>query len=425
MSLFDRRGFLREACGLAALPWLAAGACAAPLVRRGREPRALILLWLDGGLSHLESFDPKPEAPSEVRGPFAACASALDGVRLSARLPRIASMLDRAVLLRGISSGEGNHDRAASHLLTGHRPAATLVAPGWPCWLGAASTATTELPLPAYVALPVAPDGARAGFLPAPRGPIEMALDLPRARLSLPDLEPRSEEVHASLELAAALDSLDGAPRSEAELARDRFRAQARALARSPEAREALDLSREPAELRARYGAHLAGQGLLAARRLIERGTRAVLVHWDGWDHHREIGNALGYGFPPRLDALDQSVSALHEDLLRRGLLERVVVAVLSEFGRTPRLNLQGGRDHWPRASAGLLFGAGLRAGVAIGASDARGEEPLDSGIAPPQVGATILRALGLDPAHEVRTPTGRPIALVDKGATALAEALR
>ncbi|MBL8897555.1 MAG: DUF1501 domain-containing protein [Planctomycetes bacterium] len=420
MSLLTRRTFLAQASQMAALPWLAARLAARS---PARESRALILLWLDGGCSHLDTFDPKRAAPSEVRGPFDAVESAIEGVELCARLPRLATLLDRAVLLRGISSGEGNHDRAAAFLLTGHRPAATLTSPGWPCWLTDEGAFDPRSPLPSYVALPAAPLGARAGYLPASRGPIEMALDLAHSRLSLPNVEPRPGTA-ASIALAAQLDALDGAPRSRAELARDRFRAQALAISQSREAREALDLELEPADLRARYGAHLAGQGLLAARRLVERGTRAVLVHWDGWDHHREIGEALGYGFPPRLDALDQSVSALHEDLERRGLLERVVVAVATEFGRTPRLNLQGGRDHWPRASCALLFGAGLRRGVVHGATDARGEEPLDEGIAPPRVGATILAALGLDPAQEIQAPNGRPIPLIEKGQAPIREVL-
>lgn len=421
MKSIGRREFLAGVAGAAAWPWFASHALAS--ASSASKQRALILLWLDGGASHLETFDPKPFAPTEVRGPFSSTAGVREDLQICERLPRVAALLDRCVLLRGISSGEGNHDRAATFLLTGHPPSGVLTHPGWPCWIDPDLSFDPEAPLPRYIALPTAPNASRSGFLAAPRGPVEMAIDLQRACLALLYLEARTS-IDASLDLRNALDALDGAPRSEAEATRDRFRLQALALSRSKAARDAFDLKLETAADRTRYGSHFAGQALLAARRLIERGTRAVLVNWTGWDHHRDIGKELGYGFPAKLDALDQALSALYLDLERRAMLDRVVVAVATEFGRTPRINLQGGRDHWPRASSALLFGAGLKRGVVHGATDARGEEPLEDGIAPSRIGATLLRALGVDPTHEVMAPSGRPIALVAKNASPLLDVL-
>ena len=214
---------------------------------------------------------------------------------------------------------------------------------------------------------------------------------------------------------------MDGAPPEEERTVRK----QARALSRHRAASEAFDLDREDPDLRSRYGRHTLGQSCLLARRLVERGVRAVLVRSKGWDDHQNIMNALTTGFPPKLPALDQAVGALFEDLRKRGLLENTVVWLASEFGRTPRLNPSGGRDHWPRAHSTLLFGGNAASGVVVGETDARGEEPRTDPVSPADVFATVVAALDLDLDHSMTTPDGRPIMRTAEGASRIAQALR
>jgi hypothetical protein len=406
---FDRRQLLAGAGAWALAPLLRA----LPALPRGGE-RSLILLWLDGGMSHLDTFDCKPEAPVDIRGDLGATKSALDGVLVSEHLPKVAAALKHCVVVRSLTSGEGNHDRASHFVLTGHRPSPVLAYPSLGSWLG--HVRPTDGAIPDYVAIPTAPDYGKQGFLPATRLPFEVGGEPHQPAFRVPDLAaPEGRE--RALALLAEKDRLDGVPRSPGEAARDRFQVQARALAEDPEARTAFDLAQEPKPLRDRYGRHALGQSCLLARRLVARGARVVLVSDRGWDHHQNMRRALTYGFPPKLVALDDAFSALVEDLEASGLGERVVVALLSEFGRTPRLNPQGGRDHWPRASSVVLYGAGLPRGAVIGATDRRGEEPSERPVSPADLHATILKAMGVDWKTQLRTADGRPVPVVETGA--------
>jgi len=408
----DRRSFLGQ---LAALPFAASGLAMARPVR----PRSLILVWLDGGMSHLDTFDCKPEASPEIRGDLGSRRSAIDGVFVSEHLPRLAARLDRCALLRSVSHGEGNHDRGSHLWLTGHRPSAVLVHPA----LGAVHGHEEGAVLPPYVAIPAAVDYAGAGFLPGTRGPFAVGGDPGQPGFLVRDLAPAASRSRA-LQLRAAVDARDGGPRGTHEAERDRFVSMADKLSGDPEARRWFELAAEPAERREEYGRNKLGQSCLLARRLVQGGVRTVVVTDTGWDHHTQIKTALTYGFPPKLVALDGALSALLDDLRRTGLDDSVVVCVASEFGRTPRMNPISGRDHWPRAQSVLLFGAGIRPGV-VGATDARGEEPAERPIAPEDVFATIGAALGIDPELVLHTADGRPVRFVAEGATAVHEVLR
>lgn len=384
-----------------------------------REPaRALILVWLDGGMSHLDTFDCKPEATPDIRGDLTSLRTKLDGVFVSEHLPRLAERIDRCTLLRSLTHGEGNHDRGSHLLLTGHRPSPVLVHPP----LGAL-LADVDQVVPPFVAIPRAPEYGHHGFLAATRGPFEVGGDPGRPDFAVRDLAPDAARARAH-DLLAELDALDETPKDRAERERDAFHARARALSLDPAARSWFELSAEPAELRSRYGRHRLGQSCLLARRLVEGGARCVLVQDPGWDHHVQIRSALTYGFPPKLTALDEAVAALIDDLRTRGLDERVVVCVASEFGRTPRLNPSAGRDHWPRAQSALLYGAGLQPGV-IGRTDARGEEPAERPLSPSDLVATLWHVLGGDPEQVLRTPDGRPVRVLAPEAAAIPEALR
>jgi len=392
-------------------------AAAALLPRPVRTPRRLVLVWLDGGASHLDTFDGKPEAGVHIRGDLPSRRTPLDGVFVGERLAGLAARLPRCALIRSLSHGEGNHDRGSHLLLTGRRPSPVLVHPSLP----AAMVKDLEVPaLPAFVAVPDAPEYGGAGFLPASAGPFEVGGDPARADFSVRGLEaPAGSERRR--DLLAKLDAQGGA-RSPAERVRDRFVRQAAAMTADPAVREAFDLAREPDAVRARYGRHRLGQSCLLARRLVGAGTRAVLVRDVGWDHHLKIASALTYGFPPKLDALDQALSALVDDL-EEGAGD-VLVCVASEFGRTPRLNPAGGRDHWPRAQSVLLYGAGIARGAVLGTTDAKGEEPASDPCTPGDLFATLVRALEIDADAALRTPDGRPVRLVPEDAKPLAAVL-
>ncbi len=416
--MFRRRDFLMT---MSALPWLPGLLQGAPLLRKSN--RSLIVLWMDGGMSHIDTSAGKPEARPDIRGAPVARESSLEGVFVSEHLPRISGIMDQCALVRSITSTEGNHGRGSHYMLTGRRPSPLLEYPS----IG--SVLTPEQlgngnPIPSYVAIPDAHPYAKQGFLPLTRGPFEVGGDPSKGDFRVRNMA-ASPQAQRALSLLQTVDALDGKPRSESEQARDRFLSQARFMSLSPEARELFDLSSEKPETRKRYGRKLLGQSALLARRLVEGGVRTVLVRYKGWDHHQGIARALTYGFPPKLEALDQAVSALHEDLTQRGLDDRVTVLLASEFGRTPRINPRGGRDHWGRASSALLFGGGLKRGVVVGKTDANGEALVERPVTPADLFSTVLAALGADLEHVLHTPDGRPSRIVVESAKPVHEILQ
>ncbi|GAC1475083.1 MAG: DUF1501 domain-containing protein [Isosphaeraceae bacterium] len=381
-----------------------------------------ILVWLAGGPSHIDTFDPKPDGPVDVRGEFKPIDTAVPGLKISEVFPKLARMMDRATLIRGLSSPEADHDRAAHHLLTGYRPAPALVYPSY----GSVVSKTREKArgaLPAYVALPDAPLFSSSGYLtPAfdpfavlndPNSPNFRVRDLsPPDRLTLDRLKRRREMVK----------SLDGFARDVGETpltsSRDQFSEQAYALLTSSAAQAAFHVRGEPDALRDRYGRTTMGQACLLARRLIESGVSFVTINDRGqgqlgWDTHQQnfptIKNTLA---PP----LDQGVSTLLADLEERGLLDTTLVLMMGEFGRTPRINPNAGRDHHGRANCALLAGAGIPRGFVLGRTDARADSPAEKPISPADLAATLYLALGIDPELKFDSPDGRPIRLVDNG---------
>lgn len=406
-------------CGMGALPLFhfdRPGFGGMPMPKN----RALIVLWLDGGLTHLDTFDCKPEAPVDIRGDIVSKKTSVDGVFFAEQLPRLGKLMNKLTLFRSITHGEGVHDRASQYLLTGHRPSPVLHHP----FLGAVhALAGKDSNMPSLVAIPDAPTHGKQGFLAADRAPFEVGGDPGRPGFAVRNLTPRVSTEQARL--LTKLDALDGKPKSASEKARDSFLDQARALSLDTEARAVFDLDKEKPQTRQRYGRHKMGQSCLLARRLVENGTKTVLIRDIGWDHHRDVKRALTYGFPGKFVLLDQSISALVEDLERRELSDKVLVVVASEFGRTPRLNPAGGRDHWPRSQSVLTFGAGMRRGVAIGSTDRRGEAPAEGAMSPADFHATVVAALGNDLKQTLHTADGRPIPVIERGGKPVAEALR
>jgi len=388
----------------------------------GQSARAksCILVWLNGGPSHLDMFDLKPDAPAEIRGEFKPTKTPLDGVRVCEHLPRLAGLLDRCTLIRSVTSPEGNHDRASHYMLTGYRPTPALVYPSL------SSVAAKEFgvgrTLPNVIAVPTAPPYAGAGYLSAEFEPFSVHSD-PSREFQVKDLEASvaDERLDRRRSMLAAVDrfctAVDEVP------GRDSFLEQAFGLVTSKEAREAFDLSREDAKARGRYGPSRVGQSCLLARRLVEAGARFITVNDEGWDTHDNAGKRLAGTFTQgrqiyagKLPDLDRAVSALLEDLEARGLLESTLVIVMGEFGRTPKLNAIGGRDHWPRASSVLMAGGGAKRGMAVGETDATGELPADRAVGPEDILRTVYHLLGIDADREYQTPGGRPVRILGRG---------
>ncbi|MFM7057393.1 MAG: DUF1501 domain-containing protein [Planctomycetota bacterium] len=385
-----------------------------------------ILLWLDGGPSHLETFDLKPEVPVEVRGPFRPIATAVPGLEICEHLPRTAARTRQLAIVRSLTSPLGEHGLANQYLLSGHQPSAVIRHPS----LGAiaawhAGRKNRDALLPAYVAIPET-RFAGAGFLGSGYDPFEVSGDPARPDFGVPDLTAFPGVDVSRLErrrsFLRVLDAVEANLDENAGSSVNGVQEQAWRLAVSREARDAFDLHAEPAEVRARYGAKTFGQSCLLARRLVERGVNFVTVHSAGWDTHEDLvlqlqsgysGASPGVGLIP---TFDQGFAALLQDLEERGLLPHTLVVAMGEFGRTPKLNTRGGRDHWPRVFSAVLAGAGVKGGQVLGSSDRVGESPRDLPVTPADLAASILLLLKIDPQQLLPTADGRPIAVNASG---------
>jgi hypothetical protein len=395
--------------------------------------KSCILLWLDGGPSHLETFDPKPAAPLEVRGPFSTISTSVPGIHLSELLPRTAQVLQHVAVLRSLTSPLGEHGIANQYLLTGYKPSPVLTHPSYGAVLAhqrASQADDGTNHFPSYIAIPETRLAWGAGFLGNRYEPFATGGDPAQ-----PDFRVRDLEVHPSLNRerlqrrAAYLRELNRPQQAASatnEQQQDSFAAAFR-LTQSPEVRQAFDLSAEPAKLRGQYGPRTFGQSCLLARRLVERGVPFVSVLQAGWDTHEGLvlqlrdgysGAKVGVGLVPTFDA---AFATLVEDLDQRGMLDDTLLVAMGEFGRTPKLNTRGGRDHWPRVFSAVMAGGGIRGGQVIGASDRVGESPLDRPITPADLACTLFTLLGIDPTHALSTADGRPIP-INQGGTFIRE---
>ncbi|MFN3652548.1 MAG: DUF1501 domain-containing protein [Armatimonadota bacterium] len=405
---------------------------AAQAAPAGARDTAVILLWLSGGPGHHETWDPKPEAPAEYRGPFGAIGTKVDGIQFSELMPEQARIADRLAVVRTVHHGTGDHTKGNHWMLTGFEGPnfndVSLAQRNPSMGSVTARLRGTNRPgMPPYVAVPHLRGGtdnffhyhAYAGgaynpFIvnsdPNDKSYSVRDLALPRG-LSLGRLESRRALLETfdrfRIENDPAVGERDGAYQRAFE------------MVAGPEARTAFDISREPEALRDRYGRHTFGQSALVARRLVEAGVTFVTVNCVPWDHH---------GTPPQLKTeeggkqlippLDRALAALVEDLIDRGLSEKVLVVAMGEFGRTPKINRDAGRDHWGDTFSVLFAGGRMKMGQAIGTSSKRGEYPVDKGFTPQDVLATVYHHLGIDPhAHTFVDRTGRPVYLLDGGA--------
>ena len=449
-----RREFLRVGlAGFAALSFPGLLQLRAKAAASSPNPKtAVILVWLRGGASHLETYDPKPDAPSEFRGIFGAIPTRVPGMHISELLPRHAKIADKFTLLRSMAHTGGGHPAGSLQMLTGDTDSKDKERPIFPDWMTVANYLRSERSrtLPNYVGVnPVIRYDnftiAGSAYVNPSYGPFmvngdpnDPQFEVPNIGLSDPSQAGRLQD---RLLLRERLDLLNRAmDQSGSMRALDEFEAQAFHLLTSSKARDAFDLNREPDHIRDRYGRHQWGQQCLMARRLVEAGVEIITTTFDGplcgrvgnWDDHavnHHVFDALQF----RLPYFDQAVTALIEDLHARGLDKRVLVVVTGEFGRTPRIErvassgggvasgaagtVQPGRDHWPRAFSQLWAGGGITTGGVIGATDRRGEDVTERIAHPGDFMATIYRHLGID-ASQISIPdfSGRPNPILPSG---------
>lgn len=442
--LLSRRELIRVG-GLGALglglPALRAGR-AATLAGRPRANSCLII-FLSGGPPQHETFDPKPAAPIEIRGPFLPIATSVPGLQFSELLPLSAARADRMCVIRSMTTGIHSHSTSGAFMLTGHEPTsvAESVPPSaqdWPSLAGAvgALRAAERSPLDAVILPepifnnPAIPwPGQNGGFMGAAWHPHILRCDPSQERIEIEGLtaaagvtELRLDDRHALLGQVDRM--LHRGLRSPAIAEMNRFQQEAFDLLHAGATREALEIEREPAASRDRYGRGKFGQSVLLGRRLIEAGVRLVQVNWPRepgdtaagnplWDTHQDNAGRLKNVLCPQFDT---AYSALLDDLEVRGLLDETLVVVMGEFGRTPTINSAGGRDHWGSVFSVALAGAGVPGGGVIGSSDDRGGMPADRPVRPPDLAATIFQLLGISPDHEFRDPFDRPLSVVSGG---------
>jgi Protein of unknown function (DUF1501) len=415
----SRRDFLRVGAvgGLTLSALLAAESRGG--VKKSRA-RSVILVYLGGGLSHHDSFDPKPEAPEEVRGKYKAIDTSVSGLRVSEMMPRMARVMNRLTLVRSGAHNNDHHETATNWVLSGRFGSAFGDYPA----IGAVVAHETGFrgELPPYVAVPRNPsftwELGKSAFLGGRYESFKTG-DPNAPGFKVQDVSPSevvtSTRADRRRSLLAAVDGLARRVEGNDQIATyDEFQGRAAAMILSKEARSAFDIEKESDALRERYGRNTLGQSCLMARRLVERGVRFVTVNAAGWDHHAKIFDGLG----KRLPELDAGLSALIEDMHIRGLLAETMVCCFGEFGRSPKINKDAGRDHWGPAASLLFAGGGVRAGGLVGATDKQGGYVIRRPVAPADVACTIYEALGVDPHKQLPTPDGRPVEILDQGET-------
>lgn len=415
-----------------------------------KEKTAVIMVWLPGGASHLETYDPKPNAGSEYSGPFGTIPTKVSGLHFCELLPKQAAIADKFTVLRSMRQTAGGHPAGSMQLLSGDPDTRDKPKPKFPDWMTVANylraqEGPRQNPLPAYVGINPPLEYNGPAYLGDAYSPFVVSGNPNLPEFSVPNIGiTDSKEVRRigrRSSLRQRLDTLERTFDQRRELeALDEFESQAMTLMTSPKAKEAFDLSREDERTRDLYGRNAWGQQLLLARRMVEAGVDVVTTSFSGalcgrvhnWDDHavnQHCFDAMKFRTP----AYDQAVAALIEDIYERGLDKRVLVVVTGEFGRTPQISyaastgagdasapagtIQPGRDHWPRAFSNIWAGGGIGPGQVIGATDKRGEDAIERICGPGDFLATIYHHLGIDASKTmIRDFNGRPTPIVDHG---------
>ena len=416
--MFDRRGFIRigSIAAFGTVGWGDILRAQASAVTKPARDISIIHLWLAGGLSHLDTFDMKPNADRKYRSAFQSIPTRVPGLHISEHLPRTAQLMNRLTLIRSMTHKQSAHGAAQTLMLSGHDALPTLLVPS----LG--SVVAKELgprnELPPYVVIPQ-PRGnnARAGFLGPKYNPFSAGeVNVPKYAVRDMDLPmgvdwARMESRHGLLKLVDS--KIRAWDTSDTFDTLDSYYQSALELMRSPRAKKAFNIAEEPEAMRDNYGRTAMGQGSLLARRLVEAGVRFVSVGKgdNAWDHHGTIFPAYANEFMPELD---QAFSALLTDLDDRGMLDTTLVLMTGEFGRTAEINVNNGRDHWPNCFSLVLAGAGVPKGQIVGESDADGMYVKDRPVEVPDLMATILKKCGVSFEKEYVSNIGRPIKIAE-----------
>lgn len=387
--------------------------------------RSCILIWLDGGPSHYETFDPKPLAPKEIRGEFDPIPTRVTGVHFSSHMKRLAAISDKLAIVRSIHHDQGNHGAGNHYMMTGAPPRIPVGCGAFVSFhpsLGSVTAHERTAPpgLPAYFSIPSMSRSGGPNFLGAKYAPFVVS-DNPNS----PDFRVRDVALPRGLsdarfdgrrDVRAQVDRMlriNDKAAGDPVNALDDYYNQGYTLISSREAQAAFDIQREPDRVREAYGRNSFGQRALLARRLVEAGVPFITLYEGGWDHHEGIFTK----FKERMPAFEGTIAALIEDLHQRGRLAETLVVVLGEFGRTPKINERAGRDHWSNAMSVLFAGGGTPGGVVVGATDKQGFSAVDRILSPEHFASTIYRKLGIDPGKILYTPNGRPIQLVSEPA--------
>lgn len=420
-SGYSRRDFLRVGTlaplglSLANLLGLERAMAANPNAARAKS---VVLVFLGGGISHHDSFDPKPEAVEEIRGKYKSIPTVVPGLHVSELMPHMAKVMDKVALVRSGTHENDHHETASNWVLSGRFGSPFGDHPA----IGAVVARETGFDglVPPYVAVPKNPAftwelgksvwlGGRCESFKCgnPNDKDFKVRDLSQGK----DVTPKMLERRKTL--LGAVDQLSSVVKGNDQVATyDEFGQKATDMVLSPTAQAAFDVTREPEKMRDEYGRSEFGQSLLMARRLVEAGVRFVTVNYGGWDHHKKIFE----GLDKKLPEFDLSMARFFRDMEERGTLKETLVVVMGEFGRTPKINKDAGRDHWGRAGSMLFAGAGVVGGKVIGASDKNGAFVTDRPVRPADVAWTIYSALGIDPAKELHTPEGRPVSILAEG---------
>ena len=385
-----------------------------------------ILVWLDGGPTHYETFDPKPDAPSEVRGKFKPIPTNVPGVSFCETMPKLAKTLDKMAVVRSICHKDPNHGGGNHYMMTGAPTPVPVNCGSSVSFHPSFGSMVSHLRgisdgLPAYATLPRKSRSAGPHFLGGQHAPFVIDGDPNRKGYRVRDVVlPKSiSEGRATtrLKLRKSLDRMlriADAAAGDPAVDFDSFYQQGIDLVSSPEAQAAFDVEKEPAKVRDRYGRNDFGQRLLLARRLTGVGVSFVTVYNGGWDHHTKI---FEDGFKKKITMVDTGISALINDLHGRGQLDNTLVLLLGEFGRTPKINKDAGRDHWPHAMSVLVAGAGVPPGQIIGSTDVKGYYAAENIYSPEDFACSLYTKMGIDPHKILHTNTGRPLPIVNGGA--------
>jgi hypothetical protein len=376
----------------------------------------VIHIFLPGGMAHQESFDPKPYAPVEYRGDLGMVQTKIPGEVFRSTLPQTAQIADKICVIRSLTHGEAAHERGTHNMFTGYRPSPKLIFPS----LG--SVVSHEYGprknLPPYVCIPNQPNEfAGTGYLSSWFAPFSLDSDPADGSFQVRDLTMASGVDDAPYaRRRTALEAINSyfaeQEKSNKVKAMDTFYQRAFELVSSKEARQAFDIAAEPPQLRDQYGRNTAGQRMLMARRLVEAGVRFVALTYGGWDMHSNISAGMNGQMP----GFDQAFTMMINDLDSRGLLDKTLVMVSSEFGRTPKINRDAGRDHWPKVFSVVLAGGGVKRGLIYGSSDATATEPEEKAVGPADLATTVYHCLGIVADKELMAPGNRPIEIVDGG---------